>query len=92
MLTDNTSNNNERKYKRVWSKYNQSLVKRILILLDTSFPNKWEEELEIENNGKTERPYEYPMEFFIFLSKIRSLWSLSFRELEGFVRENFRRN
>ncbi len=84
---NNFNNNNERKYKRVWSKYNQSLVKRILIFLDTSFLDKWEEELEKENNGKIGRPYEYPIEFFIFLSKIRSLWGLSFHELEAFVRE-----
>ncbi len=84
----NTSNNkNERKYKRVWSKYNSSLVKRIEILLDLSFLETWEKDLERENNGKIGRPYEYPMEFFIFLSKIRFLWGLSFRELEAFVRE-----
>ncbi len=46
-----------------------------------------EEELEKENNGKIGRPYEHPREFFIFLSKIRSLWGLAFRELEAFVIE-----
>ncbi len=31
-------------------------------------------------------PFEYPQEFFDFLAKIRSLWNIPFRELEGFVR------
>jgi len=42
--------------------------------------------LERENNGKIGRPYEYPMEFFIYLAKIRSLWNFPFRVLEAWVR------
>ncbi len=88
MLYNHTSNNNnEKKYKRVWSKYNNSLVKRIEILLDLSFLETWEKDLERENNGKIGRPYEYPMEFFIYLAKIRSLWNFPFRVLEAWVRE-----
>ena len=77
----------ERKDKRVWSKYNPSLVNRIDILLDTSFLESWNGDLEKENDGKVGHPYEYPQEFFIFLSRMRSLWNVRFRELEGFVRK-----
>ena len=74
--------NKEEGNKRVWSKYNQSLVKRIDLLFDISFLESWEESLDKENEGKVGRPYEYPQEFFLFLSKIRSLWNVPFRELE----------
>lgn len=77
----------ERRDKRVWSKYNPSLVKRIDILLDTSFLDSWKDDLDEENDGKVGHPYEYPQEFFVFLSKVRSLWNVPFRELEGFVRK-----
>ncbi len=87
MLTENTSNNNERKYKRVWSKYNNSLIERIEILLGLSFLETWKKDLSRENDGKIGKPYEYPMEFFVYLAKIRSLWNVSFRVLEAFVRK-----
>jgi len=41
--------------------------------MDTSFLNTWGDDLERENEGKVGGPYEYPQEFFLFLSKIRSL-------------------
>ena len=77
----------EKRDKRVWSKYNPSLVNRIDILLDTSFLSSWNDDLEKENDGKAGHPYEYPQEFFVFLSKVRELWNIPFRELEGFVRK-----
>ncbi len=42
----------ERGDKRVWSKYNPSLVKRIDILLETSFLDSWKHDLDKENEGK----------------------------------------
>ena len=88
MTNTNTSCENiERKDKKVWKNYNPSLVKRIEVLMDTSFLNRWKENLERENEGKVGHPYEYPQEFFVFLSKIRSLWNVPFRELEAFVRK-----
>ena len=88
MTNTNTSGDiMEKKDKRVWSKYNPSLVNRIDILLDTSFLESWKDDLEKENDGKVGHPYEYPQEFFVFLSRMRSLWNVPFRELEGFVRK-----
>ena len=57
------------------------------MLLDTSFLHSWKEDVERENEGKVGHPFEYPQEFFVFLSKVRSLWNVPFRELEGFVRK-----
>ncbi|MEM3861552.1 MAG: hypothetical protein QW203_03595 [Thermoplasmatales archaeon] len=53
--------------------------------MDTSFLNSWNDDLKRENDRKVGHTYEYPQEFFIFLSKVRELWNVPFRELEGFV-------
>ena len=63
----------KRKDKMIWRKYNPSLVQRINVLIDTSFLHTWKNDLERENEGKVGRPYGYPEEVFLFLSKIRSL-------------------
>ena len=55
--------------------------------MDTSFLDSWKDDLGKKNDGKVGRPYEYPKEFFVFLSKVRELWNVQFRELEGFVRK-----
>ena len=60
----------ERRDKRVWSRYNASLVRRIDVLLDTSFLSSWNDDVERENDGKLGHPHEYPQEFFVFLSKV----------------------
>ncbi|MEM4090890.1 MAG: transposase, partial [Thermoplasmatales archaeon] len=57
------------------------------VLMDTSFLNSWNDDLKRENDRKVGHPYEYPQEFFIFLSKVRELWNVPFRELEGFVKK-----
>ena len=90
MLMENTNtpiNNKEGEHKIVWPKYNESLVRRVEVLMDLSILDSWDGSLDRENEGKVGRPFEYPQEFFVFLSKIRSLWNVPFRELEGFVRK-----
>ena len=75
------------KDKRVWPKYNSSLVNRIEVLIDTSFLDSWEESLSRENDGKIGHSFDYPQEFFDFLAKIRSLWNVPFMETDCFVRK-----
>lgn len=88
MTSSNTICNDKTEgYKRDWSKNNSSLVKRIDFLMDMTFLDSLDEALERENEGKVGHPYEYPQEFFEFLAKIRSLWNIPFRELDGFVRK-----
>ncbi|MEM3845161.1 MAG: hypothetical protein QXU98_05615 [Candidatus Parvarchaeota archaeon] len=41
--------------------------------MDTSFLNSWNDDLKKENDRKVGHPYEYPQEFFIFLSKSRAM-------------------
>lgn len=55
--------------------------------MDTSFLDTWTDDLERENEGKVGRLCEYHQEFFVFLSKMKSLWNVQFKELEGFVRK-----
>ncbi|MEM4068108.1 MAG: hypothetical protein QXV17_14750 [Candidatus Micrarchaeaceae archaeon] len=55
--------------------------------MDTSFLNSWNDDVKKENDRKVGHLYEYPQEFFIFLSKVRELWNVLFRELEGFVKK-----
>jgi hypothetical protein len=87
MIVDYTPIHNiENRNKRIWSKYNETLVKRAVMLIDTDVFEKWDKYLEIENSSKIGRPYEYPIEFFEFLMKIRALWNVPFRVLESFVR------
>ncbi|MDP8011686.1 MAG: hypothetical protein ACP5F1_04505 [Thermoplasmata archaeon] len=43
--------NIENKDKRIWSKYNESLVKGTVMLIDTDVFEKWDEYLKNENNG-----------------------------------------
>ena len=81
--TNTSAGNKEEGHKIVWSRYNSSMVKRIEVLLYTSFPDSREESLDTENRGKVGRPYEYPDEFFPFLSKMSVLWNVPFRMLEG---------
>lgn len=90
MLMENTNtsiNNKEGEHKIVWPKYNESLVRRVDVHMDLSILDYWDGSLDRENEGKVGRSFEYPEEFFVFLSKIRSLWNAPFRELEGFVRK-----
>ncbi|MEM3192819.1 MAG: transposase, partial [Candidatus Parvarchaeota archaeon] len=88
MSNTNTSDENiERNDKIVWKKYNTSLVSRIDVLMDTSFLNSWNDDLKRENDRKVGHLYEYPQEFFIFLSKVRELWNVPFRELDGFIKK-----
>ncbi|MEM4055590.1 MAG: transposase [Thermoplasmatales archaeon] len=55
--------------------------------MDTSFLNSWNDDLKRENDRKVGHPYEYPQELFKFISNVRELWNVPFRELEGFVRK-----
>ncbi|MGC8620179.1 MAG: transposase [Thermoplasmata archaeon] len=85
-MIDTCNGNMQKKNKKIWSYYNESLVNRTVILLDFSMLEKWETLIEKENKDKFGRPYEYTVEFFEFLMRIRALWNHPFRNLESFVR------
>ena len=72
-------------YLRDWKGYNESLVKRGLILLDLDFVAGWSRELKAMNDSKEGGRYRYP-ESFIKLLAVVHAYVLPYRQLEGFMR------
>ena len=48
-------------------------MRRVDVLMYLYILDSWDGSLDRENEGKVGRSFEYPEEFFGFLSKIRSL-------------------
>ena len=71
---------------RRWKKYNESLVDRIEYLTDLSFIKDNDRLLEEKNNGKIGHPYKVPDALIIYLARLRSIFSIPFRSLEGVLR------
>ena len=85
---------------RRWGKYNESLVDRIEYLVDRieyladrieyladlSFIKDNDRLLEEKNNGKIGHPYKVPDALIIYLARLRSIFSIPFRSLEGVLR------
>ena len=69
-----------------WKVYNEGLVKRGEFLLDFGLFRDWEEELEALNGAKRGRPYEYPGSFILFFIRLKSLFKIDYRTLEGIAR------
>jgi transposase len=67
-------------------RYNRSLVNRIEDLMDPSFLLNWKVLLEENNRGKRGHPYATPNAFITFLAKLRAVYSIPFRSLEGVAR------
>ena len=81
------SNGSTRRYwigsDRRFDRYNRSLVNRVKDLMDPSFLMDWKVLLKENNEGKRGHPYRTPRTFIIFLAKLRGMYSILFRSLEG---------
>jgi hypothetical protein len=63
-----------------WHSYNEALVRRGELNLDSSVLEEWKRELKKANDGKVgEEPYHYPESY------IRLLFHQPYRQTEGFV-------
>ncbi len=71
---------------RRYDRYNRSLVNRIEDLMDPSFLMNWKTLLEENNRGKRGHPYRTPNAFITFLAKLRAVYNVPFRSLEGIAR------
>ena len=71
---------------RRWEKYNESLVDRIEYLTDLSFIKDNDRLLEENNNGKIGHPYKVPDALIMYLARLRSIFNIPFRSLEGMLR------
>ena len=70
-----------------WNKYNESLVKRE-VLLDFDVIDNWDNELEEMNKDKEGRKFVYPDSFIKLLGYMRAYFHLPYRQTEGVVREH----
>jgi len=66
--------------------YNRSLVNRVEDLMDPSFLMNWNVLLEEINRGKHGHPFRAPNAFITFFAKLRALYGVPFRSLEGIAR------
>ena len=64
-------------------RYNRSLVNRSEDLMDPSFLMDRKTLLEENNRGKRGHPYTTPNAFITFLAKLRTVYNIPFRSLEG---------
>jgi hypothetical protein len=67
-------------------RYNRSLVNRVEDLMDPSFLMNWKTLLEENNRGKRGHLFRTPNAFITFLAKLRALYVVPFRSLEGIAR------
>jgi len=70
---------------RDWHSYNEALVRRGELNLDSSVLEEWKRELKKENEGKVGEPYHYPESYITLLAFIRLLFHQPYRQTEGFV-------
>ena len=70
---------------RDWHSYNEALVRRGELNLDSSVMEEWRRELEKENEGKVGEPYHYPESYIRLLAFVRLLFHQPYRQTEGFV-------
>lgn len=70
----------------IWSIYNEKLVRRGEIFVEQYIFGNWSNELSIMNDGKVGKPFEYADTFMTLLAYMRYLFSLPYRQTEGFVR------
>ena len=69
-----------------WKEIDEKLIRRGELLLDLGFLEGYEEELQAMNHGKTGPPYRLARSYIHLLSTIRHLYSMPYRQLEGFTR------
>lgn len=70
-----------------WKVYNEGLVKRGEFLLDFSLFKDWKGELRLLNEGKRGRPFEFPGSFILFFNRLKFLFKIDYRTLEGIARK-----
>jgi len=68
-----------------WKKIDDRLIRRGTLLLDLGFVNNYGRELKRMNQGKPGRPFKLTNSYVRFVGFIRYLFSMGFRQLEGFT-------
>jgi hypothetical protein len=69
-----------------WKRVDERLIKRGMLIMDLDFVRGYRDELIRMNRRKRGRPYRIAESYVRFLAVIRYLFSLGYRQLEGFTR------
>jgi len=72
---------------RDWPKYNEHLVQRGEFYLSLEFITGWNTELSRMNSHKRGRRYLYPVQFIQWVAAVYVLFSMPYRQMEGFLRK-----
>ena len=69
-----------------WRKTDERLIRRGELILELSFVENYQNELDAMNHGKEGRPYKLTPTYIQFLTAFRILYGVPYRQLEGFTR------
>jgi hypothetical protein len=69
-----------------WRCVDEGLIRRGELLLSLDFLERYDLELSVLNCGKVGRPYRVTYMYVVFLAVVRYLFSMPYRQLEGFTR------
>jgi hypothetical protein len=69
-----------------WSAVDERLIRRGELLLSLDFLEDYDFELSLLNDGKVGRPFKLTERYIEFLMIVRYLFSMPYRQLEGFTR------
>jgi len=69
-----------------WKQNDEKLIHRGELILELSFVENYQKELDAMNQGKEGRPYKLTPTYIQFLTAVRHLYRVPYRQLEGFTR------
>jgi hypothetical protein len=69
-----------------WSAVDEGLIRRGELLLSLDFLDDYDFELSLLNDGKVGRPFKITYGYIVFLAVVRYLFSMPYRQIEGFTR------
>jgi DDE family transposase len=70
-----------------WHDYDEALIERGCAILDLGSLSSWREELDLMNENKLGRPFEFPNSYISFLAFLKVGFDIPYRTVEGIVRE-----
>jgi hypothetical protein len=65
---------------------NEVLIRRSELLLSLDFLDDYDYKLNLLNDGKVGRPFKITYGYIVFLAVVRYLFSMPYRQIEGFTR------
>ena len=69
-----------------WKQIDEKLIRRGELILELGFVENYRKELDAMNRRKEGRPYKLTPTYIQFLTAVRHLYGVPYRQLEGFTR------